>query len=178
VRGVRINVSPIMPPQPGFSRTMIDRIRRLDERCAARGWHLDFLTPGWLTDELLPTLAGLACSHTIAHLGMFPARDGPQQPGFLRMLDLMNRGSRRTWAKFTGIYRMSQARGFDDVTPMAQALIAAAPDRIIWGSDYPHLSFADHVGSVELFNKLLEWAPDAADRRRILADNPQALFGF
>jgi predicted TIM-barrel fold metal-dependent hydrolase len=49
---------------------------------------------------------------------------------------------------------------------------------LIWGSDYPHLSFADKVGSVELFNLLGQWAPDEAMRRRILVDNPQALFGF
>jgi predicted TIM-barrel fold metal-dependent hydrolase len=61
---------------------------------------------------------------------------------------------------------------------MARALIEAAPDRIIWGSDYPHLSFADKVGSVELFNLLGTWAPDEATRRKILVDNPGKLFGF
>ena len=61
---------------------------------------------------------------------------------------------------------------------MARALFEAAPDRIIWGSDYPHLSFADRVGSVELFNLLAQWAPDEITRRKILVDNPQRLFGF
>jgi predicted TIM-barrel fold metal-dependent hydrolase len=61
---------------------------------------------------------------------------------------------------------------------MARALIETVPDRIIWGSDYPHLSFADKVGSVELFNLLAQWAPDAAMRKKILVDNPQRLFGF
>ena len=61
---------------------------------------------------------------------------------------------------------------------MAQALIDAAPERIIWGSDYPHLSFADKVGSVELFNLLKDWAPQASTRQKILTDNPAALFGF
>ncbi len=61
---------------------------------------------------------------------------------------------------------------------MARALIAAAPHRIIWGSDYPHLSFHDKVGSVELFNKLAEWVPDMPIRQRILVDNPRTLFDF
>ena len=61
---------------------------------------------------------------------------------------------------------------------MAQALIEAAPGRMIWGSDYPHLSFADRVGSIQLFNLLADWAPDEALRRRILVDNPAALFGI
>jgi predicted TIM-barrel fold metal-dependent hydrolase len=76
------------------------------------------------------------------------------------------------------MYRLSNAPGFSDAAPMARALIDAAPDRIIWGSDYPHLSFADRVTSVELFNLLGEWAPDPAIRRAILVDNPLQLFGF
>jgi predicted TIM-barrel fold metal-dependent hydrolase len=117
-------------------------------------------------------------------MGMFLAKDGVAQPGFQEFLalirELRNGGPNggRCWPKFTGTYRMSTAPGFKDVTPLARALIEAAPDRIIWGSDYPHLSFADKVGSVELFNLLADWAPDAAVRRQILADNPQRLFGF
>ena len=61
---------------------------------------------------------------------------------------------------------------------LAQALMAAAPGQLIWGSDFPHLSFHDKVGTILLYNKLAEWAPDPAMRRRILADNPARLFGF
>jgi 2-pyrone-4,6-dicarboxylate lactonase len=176
VRGVRVNVNPIKPPEPGFSTTMLPRIQRLDARCAEIGWMLDFLTPGWLTWELLPVLAKLKCRYTVAHMGMFLAKDGPAQPGFRAFLDLL-RGMDRGWVKFTGTYRMSVAPGFADVAPMARALIEAVPDRIIWGSDYPHLSFADKVGSIELFNLLAQWA-DEAQRRKILVDNPERLFGF
>lgn len=176
VRGVRVNVNPIKPPEPGFSKTMLARIERLDARCAEAGWMLDFLTPGWLTHELLPVMARLKSRFTVAHMGMFLAKDGPQQPGFRAFLDLF-RSSERCWVKFTGIYRMSTAPGFADAAPMARALIEAAPGRIVWGSDYPHLSFADKVGSVELFNLLADWADDA-QRRRILVENPQELFGF
>jgi predicted TIM-barrel fold metal-dependent hydrolase len=73
---------------------------------------------------------------------------------------------------------MSTAPGFADVDPMVAALIEAAPDRLIWGSDYPHLSFADKVGSVELFNLLHRWAPDEATKRKILVENPARLFGL
>jgi predicted TIM-barrel fold metal-dependent hydrolase len=177
VRGVRINVNPIKPPEPGYSKTMLPRIERLDARCAEIGWMLDFLTPGWLTQELLPVLRRLKSRFTVAHMGMFLAKDGPRQPGFVRFLELL-RQSERCWVKFTGTYRMSAAPGFADATPMARALIETAPDRIIWGSDYPHLSFADKVTSTGLFNLLADWAPDAATRRRILVDNPRRLFGF
>ena len=80
--------------------------------------------------------------------------------------------------KLTGIYRISTLKGFADIAPLAQALIEGAPDHLIWGSDYPHLSFADRIGSVELWNLLGQWAPDEATRRSILVDNPQRLFKF
>jgi predicted TIM-barrel fold metal-dependent hydrolase len=178
VRGVRINVSPVKPPEPGFSETMRPRIERLDARCAELGWMLDFLQPGWLTEELLPVFGKLRAPFTVAHMGMFLAKDGPRQPGFQTLIDLIRYGSGRAWVKFTGTYRMGTLPSMADVAPMARALIDAAPDRLIWGSDYPHLSFADKVGSVQLFNLLADWAPDAATRRKILVDNPAALFGF
>lgn len=178
VRGVRLNVRPIKPFEAGFTQTLLPRIEQLDAKLADRGWQIDFLTPGWCTYELLPTLRQLRCQHTVAHMGLFLGKDGPQQEGFKAFLDLLRNGPGRCWVKLTGVYRMSEVPGFTDADPIAQALIAAAPDRIIWGSDYPHLSFADKVGSNQLFNLLLRWAPDEATRHRILVDNPKALFGF
>ncbi|HKW36329.1 MAG TPA: amidohydrolase family protein [Burkholderiales bacterium] len=178
VRGVRINLSPVRPFESGFAPKLMPRIARLAARCAEAGWHLDFLTPGWLTEELMPTLRRLRLDYTLAHFGMFQAKQGVDQPGFRQLLELLRSGERRCWVKLTGAYRISAAAGFADVAPMAHALIEAAPDRLIWGSDYPHLSFADKVGSVDLWNLLGSWAPDEATRRRILVDNPGRLFGF
>jgi len=178
VRGVRINVSPVKPPEPGFSETMRPRIERIDARCKELGWHLDFLTPGWLTEELLPVFGRMRCSFTVAHMGMFLAKDGPGQRGFQKLLDVLKNGDGRMWVKFTGTYRMATLPTLADATPMARALIEARPDRLIWGSDYPHLSFADKVGSVQLFNLLADWAPDPQMRRSILVDNPAVLFEF
>ncbi len=178
VRGVRINVSPVHPPQAGLAARLVSRVRRFEERFANNGWQLDFLLPGWLTAEMMPVLRALKVDFTLAHMGMFLARDGVAQSGFQQLLDLLRNGAGRCWVKLTGVYRMSQAPGFADAAPLARALIAAAPDRILWGSDYPHLSFADKVGSVELFNLLGAWAPDERTRRRILVDNPARLFAF
>jgi predicted TIM-barrel fold metal-dependent hydrolase len=177
VRGVRINVSPVKPVQAGFGATLLPRVRTFDARFAERGWQLDFLLPGWLTHEMMPELARLKVRFTIAHMGMFLAREGPSQPGFQALIGLL-KSCPGAHVKFTGTYRMASAPDFADAAPMARALIDAAPDRIIWGSDYPHLSFADQVGSVQLFNLLGDWAPDAVTRRRILVDNPARLFGF
>ena len=182
VRGVRINVSPVHPHTPGLADSMIPRIRKFEERFLSMGlqscWQLDFLLPGWLTLELMPVLASLKIDFTLAHMGMFLAKDGPAQAGFRTLLDLIAHRTNRAHVKLTGSYRMGTLPSMADCTPMAQALIDAAPDCIIWGSDYPHLSFADKVGSVQLFNLLGDWAPDAATRKKILTDNPQRLFGF
>ncbi len=176
--GVRINVSPVKPPEAGFAAKLLPRIKRLDARLAELRWQLDFLAPGWLTSELMPTFKTLKVNFTLAHVGMFLAREGTAQPGFQQLLDLLRHGPGRCWVKLTGVYRISTAPGFADAGPMVRALIEAAPDRLIWGSDYPHLSFGDKVSSVELFNLLGRWAPDEKTRRRILVDNPRQLFQF
>jgi 2-pyrone-4,6-dicarboxylate lactonase len=178
VRGVRVNVRPVKPYEAGFASTLLPRIERLRARCAEIGWQLDFLTPGWLTRELMPVFAKLDVDFTLAHFGLFPAEDGATQPGFRALLDLLRHGERRCWVKLTGVYRMSSAPGFADVAPMARSLLDAAPDRVIWGSDYPHLSFAGQVSPVGLWNLLGSWAQDEATRRRILVENPRRLFGF
>jgi predicted TIM-barrel fold metal-dependent hydrolase len=172
VRGVRVNVNPIKPPEPGLSKTMISRISGLETKCSRLGWMLDFLTPGWLTRELMPVLAKLKCRYTLAHMGMFLAKD-PLPADFVEFV----KRSENCWVKLTGVYRISTAPGFADAAPLAQALIAAAPDRVIWGSDYPHLSFG-HVHTDALFALLKSWAPQESVRRRILSDNPARLFSF
>jgi 2-pyrone-4,6-dicarboxylate lactonase len=173
VRGVRVNVNPVKVQEPGFATNLLPRVTRLDARCAQLGWMLDFLTPGWLTRELLPTLAKLKSPFSIAHMGMFLANQEVPKDfvGFFK-----NQTS--CWVKLTGVYRISTAPGFADAAPLARTLVAAAPDRLLWGSDYPHLSFADKVHTEELFELLGQWAPDEAVRRKILVDNPERCFGF
>ncbi len=178
VRGIRVNISPVREPEAGLAAALRPRIRRLAALAAGLGWHLDFLLPGWLVRELLPELAALEIDFTLAHLGLFPAREGVDQPGFRELLALLGAGRRHGFVKLTGIYRISAAADFSDVAPLARALIAAAPDRVIWGSDFPHLSFADKVASVALFNLLGVWAPEPGLREQILVENPAALFGF
>lgn len=178
VRGIRMNVSPIHQEQEGLMESMLPRIQFWEARCLERGWHLDFLMPGWLTQRMIPVLDRLRVDHSLAHMGMFLARLGPDQKGFQDMLALAARGQGRTWIKWTGTYRMATLPAMDDAAAMARAVLEAAPQRIIWGSDYPHLSFADQVGSIQLFNLMHEWAPRPEDKQRILVDNPAQLFGF
>jgi 2-pyrone-4,6-dicarboxylate lactonase len=178
VRGIRVNISPIRKPEAGLAASMRPRIARLAKICKELGWHLDFLTPGWLVSELMPTLRELSVEFSVAHMGLFPAKDGPEQPGFQEFLKLVGDGSKRCFVKLTGIYRFSTAADFTDVKPIAQALMDSVPDQLIWGSDFPHLSFHDRIGTIQLYNLLGQWAPDSGMRQRILADNPARLFGF
>jgi 2-pyrone-4,6-dicarboxylate lactonase len=178
VRGIRFNISPIRKPEAGLADSMRPRIARLAKICVELGWHLDFLTPGWLISELMPTLHELPVEFSVAHMGLFPAKDGPNQSGFREILDLVDDGSARCFVKLTGIYRFSTTPDFSDVKPIAQALMARAAGQLIWGSDFPHLSFHDRVGTIQLYNLISEWAPDPGLRKLILADNPARLFGF
>src|ERR1700686_4159193 len=129
VRGIRVNISPIRQPEAGLAASMLPRIGRLAKICGELGWHLDFLTPGWLLSELMPTLRELPVEFSVAHFGLFPAKDGVKQRGFQEFLSLVGDGSRRCWVKLTGIYRFSVAPDFADVKPLAQALIETAPDQ-------------------------------------------------
>jgi 2-pyrone-4,6-dicarboxylate lactonase len=177
VCGVRINVSPIKPVAPGFSATMLPRINRLAARCREIGWHLDFLLPGWLTAELLPTLRDLPVDFSLAHMGMNLAKDGVSTPGFQGLLDLLRNGRGHAWIKTTGAYRISQRPDYADIAPLARALFDAAPNRLLYGSDYPHLSFQQH-DTGRLFALLAEWFPEPRDAERLLVDNPAELYGF
>lgn len=178
IRGVRINVSPVRRPESGLSDALKPKIVRTAEICRGLGWHVDFLLPGWLIGELMPTLRDLPVEFSVAHMGLFPAQNGVAQPEFQEFLSLAGDGSKRCWVKLTGIYRFSQDPTFADVIPFAHALIATIPDRVIWGSDFPHLSFHDRVGTIQLYNQLAAWAPEASMQTRILTDNPARLFGF
>ena len=178
VRGIRVNISPVRKPEAGLAASMLPRIAKLAALSRELGWHLDFLIPGWLVSELMPTLRELPVEFSVAHMGLFPAKDGPKQPGFQEFLRLASDGSKRCWVKLTGIYRFSHDPSFVDVKPFAEALMAKVPDQLIWGSDFPHLSFHDRVGTIQLYNQLGEWAPNPATRKLILADNPARLFGF
>jgi 2-pyrone-4,6-dicarboxylate lactonase len=177
VRGARINVRPIEPPTAGLAARLMPRVNGLAARLVNVGWHLDFLLPGWLTAELLPVLRDLPVPFSIAHMGMFLAADGVANPGFQGLLDLLRNGRGQAWIKLTGEYRISQREDYADIAPMARALFAAAPGRLLYGSDYPHLSFGQH-STERLFQLLTEWFPEPADRRRVLVANPAELYRF
>ncbi len=123
------------------------------------------------------------------HFGGAQAALGLNQPGFADLLELVKSG--KAYVKISGAYRSStHGPDYADVTPLAKALIAANPDRIVWGSDWPHpagtppgrkpteLTMLTQIDDGLLLDQLPVWAPDAAVRKKILVDNPARLYGF
>ncbi len=113
----------------------------------------------------------------VDHMGHTPVAQGLDAPGFSALRSLVR--DHGYWVKLSGAYRISERfPTFDDVTPFAQALIDDAPDRMVWGSDWPHVSLTRMPNTGALRNLLPQWAPDPEVRRRILVDNPARLYGF
>jgi 2-pyrone-4,6-dicarboxylate lactonase len=146
----------------------VDRARRMD-------WHVQFYTPGWVVRDLLPFLAGLDATFVIDHMGYMLERDGLTSGDFDRLLEVIRAG--RGWIKLSAPYRLVTDGQFDKLKPMARAVIEAAPERVIWGSDWPHIPEGGKDTGT-LLNLLGEWAPTPEQRQRILVTNPARLFGF
>jgi predicted TIM-barrel fold metal-dependent hydrolase len=144
-------------------------------RTKAIGWHVQFYTPGWVVRDLLPYLTGLEATFVIDHMGYMLESDGLTRADFDRLIDMISRG--RAWIKLSAPYRLAKDGNFERLKPMARAIIEAAPDRVIWGSDWPHIPEGGKDTGA-LVNLLADWAPAAEVRKRILVDNPARLFGF
>jgi predicted TIM-barrel fold metal-dependent hydrolase len=175
VRGVRFNC---VDRREGRNTVPVEEITALAMRIRPMGWHVEFL----LQVDAVPDLeacASLPVDIVFGHLGYAHATpDGGLPAGFTALLRLMERG--RCWVKLTGPYRISGGDlPYADIAPMARALAEAAPDRLVWGSDWPHVMVRKPMpNDGALLDLLADWVPDAATRQRILVDNPARLYGF
>jgi predicted TIM-barrel fold metal-dependent hydrolase len=152
------------------TQEIIGYIRRMAARATPRGWHLQFYTPGTILRDLLPFLTDLEDTFVIDHMGYLTEHD----PDFeRRLLGVLRQGS--CWIKLSGAYRVAKSGPLGSVTPWGRALVEARPDRLLWGSDWPHLPDGQR-DTGELLNLLADWAPAAEARRQILVDGPERLF--
>ncbi|MFI9387878.1 amidohydrolase family protein [Kutzneria sp. NPDC052558] len=170
VRAIRLD---LFARQSWSDAELIDYIRRMADRTRPRGWHLQFYSPGTVVRNLLPFLADLEDTFVIDHMGYMKESDGLTEDDFGRLLDVLKQGS--CWVKLSGPYRIAKDKPLSTVGPLGRALVAARPDRLIWGSDWPHLSFSQ-LDTGELLNLLADWAPSEQDRQSILVDGPERLF--
>lgn len=175
VRGVRVNIVDV---NSGKGTLPLDLLCALARRIAPFGWHMEFLMH---VDEFVSLdrdLADFPVDVVFGHLGYMRTDKGLAAPGFQALLRLLKAG--RSWVKLTGPYRIStSALPYADVAPFAQALIQAAPERVLWGSDWPHVMLKGTMpNDGEIADLLQAWIPDYDQRRKVLVDNPARLYGF
>ena len=148
-------------------------VRRMAKRATARGWHVQFYSPGTVVRDLLPFLGELEDTFVIDHMGYMIESEGATEADFERLLDVLRLGS--CYVKLSGAYRIARDEPLTVVEPLGRALVQTRPDRLIWGSDWPHLTNGQR-DTGEVLNLLADWAPDPDDRRRILVEAPGRLF--
>ena len=178
VRGIRLN---LVDRREARNEIPTETVRALARLIAPHGWHMEFLVNLDDAEGFESEVAVLPVPFVLGHMG-YPragARGWSEAPGFARLLRMLDAG--RCWVKMTGPYRISGAPDlpYEDVDPVARRLVEAAPERLLWGTDWPHVMMKKPMpNDGELCDLLERWIPDAATRTRILTDNPAELYGF
>jgi predicted TIM-barrel fold metal-dependent hydrolase len=173
IRGVRFNFVKHLGGRPDmafFQRTV--------ERVKAMGWHLILHLDATDLVELDAVFKKIPVPMVIDHMGRVKAADGLEQQPFKVLLEWMK--NEKFWVKICGAERVSSmGPPFSDAVPFAQKLIAAAPDRILWGTDWPHPNVGKHMpNDGDLVDLFAQMAPEPALQQKILVDNPARLYGF
>ena len=176
VRGVRVNIVDVKDRQPGT--LPMTELTALAKRIAHMGWHMEFLMHCDEFPDMDRSFADFPVDIVLGHLGYMKTDKGLNDPGFQALLRLMKTG--KAWVKFTGPYRIStEALPHADTNAYAHALIAANKERVLWGSDWPHVMVKNAMpNDGDLCDLLSSWIPDAATREQVLTANPAALYGF
>jgi D-galactarolactone isomerase len=171
VRGIRFNFT-----QAGA--TTPEMVEPLAKRIAPMGWHIQVNVPAARLVELMPIFARVPTPVVFDHLAHIPQPDGVQHPLFSQVCALLDRG--HAWVKLSGAYGDSKIGPptYADTSAVARAYVKRAPERLVWGSDWPHPTEREKPDDAVLFDLLKDWAPDERVRHRILVENPQTLYGF
>jgi predicted TIM-barrel fold metal-dependent hydrolase len=174
IRGMRFSLG-----DPATAVVTIDMLEPLARRIAPLGWHVQLHMPGDMIAGNAELLRRLPTPIVIDHMGRLPPAVGTAHPAYPVILGLIEKG--RTWVKLGAAYLNTEIGppDYPDATKIARAYVKAAPQRLVWGSDWPHPSEKDHKpDDALLFDLLAEWAGDEQTLDRILVANPEALYGF
>ena len=176
IRGIRVN----LVDKGGNPFGSLDTLGEIARRIRDLGFHIELLVHVENFPELRALAKNVCVPMSVGHIGYTKAAAGGlAHPGYQNFLALLRDG--HFWVKLTGPSRISalERPPYSDIAAMAQAAIAAAPDRVVWGSDWPHVMQVKPMpNDGDLLDALAEWVPDAEQRRRILVDNPAQLYGF
>jgi len=170
VRGVRFNFVKHLggaPDMAVFNRVM-DRIK-------SRGWHVVLHLDAPDIIPLSDMMRKLPLPFVIDHMGRVPAKDGVDQPPLRALLELSR--LENCWIKVCGAERISMPP-YDKAVPIAHAIVTAAPDRVLWGTDFPHPNPTHEADEADLVDLVPQYAPDALMQKRLLVDNPARLYDF
>jgi predicted TIM-barrel fold metal-dependent hydrolase len=170
VRGIRFNFIKSLGGGPDLGV-----VHRAANRVRALGWHVVLHLQGDGVAEMAPTIRALRMPVVIDHMGRVDPAQGIQGIAFRTLLALLE--DERIWVKLSGAERMVPAP-FTAALPFAQALLRAAPDRVLWGTDFPHPNLATPVDEAELLDLVPLIAPRPEDRQRLLVTNAATLYGF
>ena len=170
-RGFRVNLVSGRGLQLVAARKMAERVRPL-------GWHVQLLMDIESIPDLDKAFASFPVDVVIDHMGRPDPARGTSAPAFQALIRLLESG--KGWCKISAPYRTSRMPpAYGDMRPFAAALVAAAPGRLVWGTDWPHVMVTKHMpNDGDLCNQLWEWVGDESLRTRILVDNPRELYGF
>ncbi|MEJ2432057.1 MAG: amidohydrolase family protein [Pseudolabrys sp.] len=170
VRGVRFNFVKHLggAPDMGVFNRVIDRIK-------GRGWHVVLHLDAPDIAPLSDMIRKLPLPFVIDHMGRVPGKDGVAQPPLKALLELANLPN--CWIKVCGAERISFPP-YAEAVPIAHAIVCAAPERVLWGTDFPHPNASHEADEADLVDLVLQYAPDAGLQKKLLVDNPAALYGF
>ncbi|MDQ6758671.1 MAG: amidohydrolase family protein [Acidobacteriota bacterium] len=185
--GIRLNSATAGTDDPAL---VARRFETAVERVKARNWHIQMYTNLAVISSLKNLVQNSPVPVVFDHFGGAQASLGTNQPGFDDLVELLQSG--KAYVKISGAYIASaQAPDYPDVAPLAKALISANPDRVVWGTDWPHpnsqagsrrppaeVTPLREIDDGRLLNQLAVWAPEAGIRKKILVDNPARLYGF
>jgi predicted TIM-barrel fold metal-dependent hydrolase len=162
---------------PETATAVIASLPRTAARVRPFGWHLQFYVNAEQNPDIDRALLALPVPVVIDHFGLVTAAAGTASRGFQTLRRLAR--SDRCWFKLSAPYRISQHPPvFGDVTPLARALLAAAPDRCVWGTDWPHPNTSFMPNDGDLVDLLSDWIPDEMRRAQVLVGNPARLYEF
>jgi len=172
VRGMRMMSAKRGQHVPNYSREVAAHAHD-------HGWHVQFYPHGTDIVEYADKLLALPNPIVLDHFASIPAAGGVDQPAVKTVLKMLDTG--RVWLKLSGPMRCTMENfPYPSMTPLAHAFVKHAPERMVWGSDWPHVNLdgREMVNDGDLLDLLAEWVPDNAVRNRILAQNANALYGF
>lgn len=175
VRGLRVN---FVSPQ-SWGDTTPQMLQTLARKIAGSGWHIQLFASPEQIVALAPVLKALPVPLVVDHMGRIDPAQGARAEAFGVLRALLDGGS--CWVKLSGAYMRSAVHGpsYSDTVPLGRALVQAAPERLVWGSDWPHTTETpDTVNDADLVDLLLRWCGSEPAMDRILVDNPARLYGF